>query len=305
MSQPRQVLPNATYLVTRRTSFRHMLFAPDRIMNQILVYLLAVVARREGILVHALCAMSTHTHLVVTDVRGTLPTFLHAFHRLVAMCTKAYRRWNDAVWDKDPTSVVQLLTPAAVVEKIAYVLANPVAAGLVERAHQWPGAKVGVDQLGQGTLRASRPSYYLDPKNPAWPDDAEIPISLPPYVEPAQAGVLRGQVEAELSCLEAVARADLARRRLRFLGAERARAVAPTARATSQEPRLDRRPTFAVGRGQEDASRQAVKAVRAFRRAYRAVLDQWRAGVRDVVFPAGTWWMRVFHGACVAGIRTA
>src|ERR1700691_4703267 len=131
-----------------------------------------VLARREGILVHALCAMSTHIHLVVTDVHGRLPIFLHSFHRLVARCMQVYRNWDDVVWDKDPPSVVELGTPAAVVEKIAYVLANPVAAGLVERAHQWPGAKVNMDQLGRGTLRASRPRYYLDPKNPAWPDEA-------------------------------------------------------------------------------------------------------------------------------------
>ena len=58
VSQPRQVLPNVTYLITRRVILRHMLFVPDRIMTQILVYLLAVIARREGVEVHAFCAMS-------------------------------------------------------------------------------------------------------------------------------------------------------------------------------------------------------------------------------------------------------
>src|ERR1700733_14651755 len=104
MSQPRQILPNATYLITRRVILRHMFLRPDRAMTQILVYLLAVLARRHGIEVHALCAMSTHIHLVVTDVRGVLPVFLHAFHRMVAMCTKNYRGWNDVIWDKAPTS---------------------------------------------------------------------------------------------------------------------------------------------------------------------------------------------------------
>src|SRR6185436_1576738 len=52
------------------------------------------------------------------------------------------------------TSGVRLLTRAAVVEKIAYTLANPVAAGLVWSAREWPGATVRVGDLGQGVLRA-------------------------------------------------------------------------------------------------------------------------------------------------------
>ena len=124
----------ATYLITRRTILRHMLLRPDRLMNQILVYLLAVTAHRNGLQVHAFCAMSDHIHLVVTDERATLPDFLQAFHRMVALCTQVLRRWDASVWDHSPTSVVRLKTLAAVVEKIAYVLANPVAAGLVQHA---------------------------------------------------------------------------------------------------------------------------------------------------------------------------
>jgi hypothetical protein len=70
-----------------------------------------------------------------------------------------------------------------------------------------------------------------------------------------------------------------------------------TAGATTAEPRFGCNPTFAVGRGQGDARRDAIAALRAFRAAYRAALDGWKAGLRDVVFPAGTWLMRVLHGA--------
>src|SRR5262249_62395864 len=91
----------------------------------------------------------------------------------------------------------------------------------------------------------------------------------------------------------------------RFRGAEQASRVSPEARATSAEPTLERNPTFAVGRHQGDAWQRAVSAVRAFRAAYRAALEQWRHGVRSAAFPAGTWWMRVFHGAIVPHVATA
>ncbi|HMJ11057.1 MAG TPA: transposase, partial [Polyangiaceae bacterium] len=37
-----------------------------------------------------------------------------------------------------------------------------------------------------------------------------------------------------------------------------------------------------------------------FRKIYRAALEAWRAAVRDVLFPAGTWFMRWGHCASVA-----
>jgi len=293
----------ATYLITRRTILRHMLLRPDRPMNQILVYLLAVMANHHGLRLHAFCAMSDHIHLVVTDERGTLPDFLQPFHRTVALCTRGLRRWKEVVWDKSPTSVVRLETQAAVVEKIAYVLANPVAAGLVRHAHEWPGAKVLVDEIGQGTLRAGRPKVYLNPKK--WPAESELPISLPPGVEPAEAGAFRLQVATEVAHLEARAHAEMAEQRRSILGADRARAVSPTSRATTPEPKFDRNPTFAVGRDQGEARSRAAAAVRAFRVAYQAAIEQWCAGIRSIVFPAGTWLMRTFHRAAVADIAVA
>ncbi|WP_437313477.1 transposase [Sorangium sp. So ce385] len=300
MSQPRVIIPGATYLITRRILRRHHLLRPDAAITQLLIYALAVSSRRYGIEVHALCAMSTHLHLVVTDVNGVLPRFLQFFHRIAALGTKVLRAWEGPVWDHEPTSAVRLLTHTALVEKIAYVLANPVAAGLVRHAHEWPGAKVDVRELGRGVLHAVRPSVYLDPENPQWPEEATLPLALPPTVEQDSAEGFRRDVAAELERQEAQAHAKTQEQGLRFLGAERASSVSPHERATSTEALRERNPTFAVGRNQGDAWRIAGDAVRAFRASYRAALERWRSGIRSVVFPIGTWWMRTFHGASVA-----
>jgi putative transposase len=305
MSQPREIVQGATYLITRRTLRRHLLLRPDAAITQLLVYALAVSTRRFGVHVHALCAMSTHLHLVVTDVRGVLPRFLQFFHRLVALGTKVLRTWEGPVWDPEATSVVRLLTHAAVVEKIAYTLANPVAAGLVRRACEWPGAKVSPREIGRGELRAKRPSAYLDPLNPQWPEEATLPIALPPSVGPDSTAHFQQEVGTELKRQEAAAQADVLRRGGRFLGAERASQVSPYERATSFEALRDRNPTFAVGREQGSAWRKAAMAVRAFRASYRTAIERWRAGLRDTVFPAGTWWMKAFHGASIQEVRLA
>jgi putative transposase len=297
MSQPRQIIPGTTYLLTRRVLRRHLLFRPDAAVTQLLVYTLAVSARRYGLEVHALCAMSTHLHLVVTDVNGVLPRFLQFFHRIVALGTKVLRTWEGPVWDHEATSVVRLLTREAMVEKIAYVLANPVAAGLVRHAREWPGAKVDVDEIGRGVLRAKRPEGYLDPENPTWPQEATLPVTLPPAIGQDGEEAFRRDVAAELQRQEALAGAEVQRQGRRFLGADRARSVSPYERATSFEALRDRNPTFAVGREQGSAWRGAAAAVRAFRASYRSALERWCAGVRSTLFPAGTWWMRTFHGA--------
>ncbi len=302
MSQPREIAPGATYMITRRVLRRHLLFRPDVAITQLLIYALAVSARRYGLQVHAICAMSTHLHLIVTDVTGVLPRFLQFFHRIVALGTKVLRTWEGPVWDHEAPSVVRLLTRAAVVEKIAYVLANPVAAGLVRHAHEWPGAKVDVGELGRGVLRAARPSAYLDPENPQWPEEMTLSLSLPPAIEMDSAEGFRQEVAAELERQEAQIHAEMQHHGRRFLGAERASKISPYARATSFEALRERNPTFAVGRDQGDTWRIAGAAVRAFRALYRAALEQWRTGVRSVVFPAGTWWMCTFHGASVTDV---
>jgi REP element-mobilizing transposase RayT len=299
VSQPRQLLPQVTYLITRRTILRHMLLRPDQRMTQMLLYFLALFARRERLEVHAFCAMSTHLHLVVTDVDGNLPRFLHSFHRMVALCTKALRRWPHVVWDKSSTSVVRLETPAAVVEKIAYVLANPVTARLVRGAHQWPGAKVLAREIGSGEIGADRPRVYLNPENPSWPERATLPVTLPPGLDPDAVAGFHRQVAAAIARVEQRVELEMRAQGRSFPNARDLCTVPPLTRPKSVEPSVDRNPTFAPGRNQIDAGHEAVSALRTFRSLYRQALTRWRDLERDVVFPAGTWWMRVFHGAVV------
>jgi REP-associated tyrosine transposase len=299
MSQPRQIIPGSTYLLTRRALRRHLLFRPDAPITQLITYALAVSARRFGVEVHALCAMSTHVHIVVTDVKGVLPSFLRNFHRLVALGVKVLRAWEGPVWGHEATSVVRLATREAVLAKMVYTLVNPVAAGLVARAQDWPGAKVRVADIGRGVLRAARPGFYFDPANPAWPDVADLRITLPPGIEAWKAKAFRRQVAAEVAREEAKARAERSSRGAPVPGAARVLEVSPFDRASSLEAFGERNPTFAVGRGNMDAWRCAAGALRAFRSAYRSALDRWRTGLRSVVFPAGTWWMRVLHAVAV------
>ena len=301
MTQPRLVVPGATVMVTRRTLRRHHLFRPDAAIRQLYLYTLAVCAREYDVLVHAVTLMSTHEHLVVTDTNGQLPDFLRRLHRLVALGTKVLRKWEGPAWDHERPSVVRLLTEPAIIEKLAYVMANPVKAGLVRRAREWPGVTVLPQELGRRTWRIKRPEAFFDADNPQWPDEVELSLSLPPVLQRTYgAQQVREAVAQELEHQEHLAHREVKRRNWRVLGAERVRRLSPFQRATSFEPLRGLNPTFAVGRGQRGVFFDAVARLRAFRKAYRQALEQWRAGLRETVFPQGTWAMCRLHGVAVS-----
>ena len=141
MTPPRRVLPNVTYLVTRRCSERRFFLRPSRVTSEIFLYVLAVAARRHGVLVHAFCVLSNHCHLVVTDRNGHLPAFMQYLDSLVARAVNASLGRFEGFWATDGSySAVEPLDRTDVVAKTAYVLANPVAAGLVRPRRRVAGA---------------------------------------------------------------------------------------------------------------------------------------------------------------------
>ena len=220
---------------------------------------------------------------------------------MLALCVKVLRKWEGEVWDGGKTSVVELRTREAVIEKLAYVAANPVAAGLVRKATDWPGVTTVPETLGRAKMPATRPDYYLDPENPIWPREATLELELPPRLR-MTGDEVRSAVAFELAQLEAVACDEVRAKGWAVLGAEKLRKLSPFQRAKSWEPLRSLNPTFAVGRNQKQAFLAAVKVIRAFRRAYQAALARWRTGAWNVVFPRETWLMRTLHGVRVATI---
>ncbi len=139
MSLPREVLPGRTYMITRRCTQRQYLMRPDRETNNAFIYCLADAAARFHIEVIFTVAMSNHHHTGIHDPEGNYPAFIEHFHKLFAKCQNALRgRWEN-FWSSEQTSVVRLVEPTDILDKMTYALTNPVKDGLVEKAHHWPG----------------------------------------------------------------------------------------------------------------------------------------------------------------------
>jgi len=297
MTPPRRVLPGNTYLVTRRCSERRFFLKPSRRTNEIFLYVLAVAARRHCVLVHAFCVLSNHCHLIVTDLDGRLPAFMQYLDSLVARAVNASLGRFEGFWATDGSySAVEPLDPADIVAKTAYVLANPVAAGLVRRSAEWPGLWTAPEQIGVAKLTARRPKVFFDPKS-YMPEARTLELTVPPGF--ASAEEFRTLVSDALRGLEAQHQREAASEGRRFLGAARVLAQNAFARPPAGEPRFELKPRIAA----RDKWRriEGLLRLKSFLREYRQSWIDRRSGRPNVQFPAGTYLLRIMHGVQCAG----
>lgn len=266
-------------------------------MEQIFWYCLGLAAQEHNVSVHAGILLSTHPHTTVTDNDGNKPNFRRRFHRLLAMCTKDFRDWPEEVFNKSQGGEHELVTPEAVVRNLAYLIANGPLAGAVRYAKDWPGAKTLPEDIGKRRFRVARPEYYLDASNPEWPDYVEVRLEMPQILIDAYGSVDAAQkvIAAEVKELEREALRRSKELNRPFAGARRVLRARHTVRSTSREEFGSLNPQFAAA-GDAKAAKEAVARIRAFNAAYDEALARWTDGDRDVVFPHGTWWMRIHHG---------
>jgi putative transposase len=290
MTAPRQILPGTTYLITRRCTQREFLLRPSQLTNAILLFVLAVAAQRSGVVIHAFCVMSNHLHLVLTDPLGRLPRFEHYLDGVAARALNVALGRSQSLWDDAGYSAVVLATPRAVIDSTAYVLANPVAAGLVAHGREWPGLWSDPELIGAAAIVANRPGVFFRKKGPT-PATASLRLAPPPGFT---ADDFREQVLAALAAREADAHAAVKATGRGFLGARRVLQKKTTTRAARPERRGSLHPTVATrdkGRRLDELSRISEFLVR-----YREARARFIRGARDAVFPAGTYWLRVSYG---------
>jgi len=292
------------YMVTCRVLLRRYLFKPDRAILNAFKYLLGEYARKHGIRIFAVCVMSTHYHLVVLDTRGVLPKFLRDVNRSVANVIKARYRTSGAVFQQEP-SKVKLHGAKAVVDKIAYVLANPVAAGAVRDPREWPGLRTRLSDMGRTVVRGLRPEHYFGRRKTMRPD-ASFAVEMPPVLLDAY-GREKAMEELTLALEEKVAeaRAEVRRKGWTYLGAKRAMSVSPFKQAVAYEVFGARNPDLSTyGLTAEEAATVKREYI-AFHLAYQDCRQRLMRGETDVLWPAGTWAMVQHFGQRAGPLPTA
>ena len=180
----------------------------------------------------------------------------------------------------------------ALIDRIAYTAVNPVAAGLVARPEDWPG----VTLWKPTELDVKRPDAFFDARGTC-PPVARVRIVQPP--RPAMSPEdWRARLAFRIEQRVLAAHKKLRQEGRTFLGRAAVLAQSFVKRALSFEPKRLAAPAVAADR--PGTLRRALKALKAFRLAYRDARTHWRAGDRAVEFPVGTWGMRREHSVTLA-----
>ena len=130
------------------------------------------------------------------------------------------------------------------------------------------------------------------------PETATLSFARPPGFEELSADSFAAMLLERVRAVEEDASSERRRTGATVLGRRAVLSQKPTDRPTSSEPRRELDPRVAA---RSKWSRiEALMRSRAFRDAYAAARAALVAGVRDIVFPAGTYWLRRFANAYCA-----
>ena len=229
------------------------------------------------------------------------------------------------VFDGQPYNALMVLSQEAATAELAYLLLNPVKAGLVEEHTQWPGL-ITTGEMLEDTL--TRGAHEERVERPVWglrtlPETATFRIT--PYRPHALRG-LEHQAEAtrvmreilegalqEVRASEAALSAERSHAGGKVLGLARLAWQSHQDRPQSHPSGNDHRPRSmaasapALAASRFDAFRRitpalvarcaetmktAAKVLKAWRSAYRQARAEMKSKLKDVRMPAGTWWLK-------------
>jgi putative transposase len=297
MTQPRQIVPGRTYLITRRTSQRQFLLRPDERTNQIVRYCLAEAAARYGLEVHVFLVMSNHYHIEVTDVHGVLPQFLRHLNLMLARALNVrWSRWEN-LWSVEQACATWLVDDEDKLAKGVYSLVNPTVDHLVERVEDWPGASSWHAHAYGQTMMVDRPAGFFRDGG-RMPEQVELKV-VPPRRASGERWPLEDWHKQLVSAVRSSEQASMVWRRrqgMTVLGRRSVRKQSAFEGPKTHEPRRRLRPALAC-RSRERRI-QELGALCAFRRLHRSASQALLSGDRAAVFPAGTWAQRSLCQSC-------
>ncbi len=281
--------------VTTRTIHGRFLLTPCEELNDLILGALGRAQELFPVGLVAFAFASGHYHLLlrIEDTRQ-LSAFMNHFNSTLAREAGRLAEWREKFWSRRFQAIPISDEPEAQIERLAYVLAHGCKEGLVERLRDWPGVSVvhalldGAPLIGHWFNRTREHGARLQGKPFHRLDFAtEYTLRLEPL--PCWAHLVPEQYRQRIAELVADLEADAAAERQidsrPVLGAkaicsqnrhdrpaEPKRSPAPLFHAASRKVRLELRHAYGEFLG-----------------AFRAAAVQLRAGVTEVVFPAGSF----------------
>ena len=160
----REIIPGALYLITRKTNDDLFYLRPGEGIEEVLLYLLLLKAKRYRLKIHGFIVMSNHVHLVVSDPIGQLPAFAREFFSESSKAVQDVLGIKCQIWASKRYAATELLDHDAAQRAIAYCHTNPTEAGLT-LPQDWPGLSSAHHPFGE-RLEAQRPEGYFGSYRP-------------------------------------------------------------------------------------------------------------------------------------------
>jgi hypothetical protein len=264
-------------------------------MNQIIIGTLARAKQRHQVQVCFFVGVSNHMHILlwVEDAQG-LAKFMGYFLSKLAREVGRLTGWKEKIFGRRYQAIVVSNEEVAQIERLRYCLAHGAKEDLVERPQDWPGVHA-VRALLEGEVleglwfdrtqeyAARRRGEKFEPLQYATREVLELdPLPcwkhLPEEQRRARAAALVEDIESEVAA------------RRKRTGAKPLGVAAVLAQNPLQRPKKTKKSPAPAFHAASKAVRLELRDAYAwFVAAYRAAAEKLRAGVRDVVFPRGSF----------------
>ncbi len=280
--------PGSIHKLTFRTTTGQYWFRPDEDINENFLYLLGYAEGTTGVVHHLASLLSNHGHSLLTDVEGDrLQEYNTRFFSLLSRSTNCIRGRRGNLLDPEGVNCV-LVAPFAedVIDHGCYISLQAVQAELVSHAKKWPGVCILPSQMGRLTLRIKRPQLFYSFEG--LPEYVIVTFAIPKVMDCSQEE-LRQRMSEEHNRREQDKCEEMATAGKSFAGRKKILRQSLTASPTQDPPLFERVPHVACKNTQLRISMLEWRRRRNQR--YRSVLNQVRAGTKDVTFPVGTWVM--------------
>lgn len=287
--------PGTLVEATSRIIQGRMLLRPSPWLNEMIAGTVARAKRRYGVRVCAAIVMSNHMHwLLEVDDAKQLADFecyvLSKIAREVARETK----WREKVWGRRYRSIEVYRSPEDQIARLRYILSHGVKENLVARCTDWPGIH-SAEALETGKpidgywfdrtaeFHARRKGQAFGPYTHAKREHLSFdPLPCWKHLGEAERQKL---VSAIVEDIEANGEVERAARGVVPLGAAAILRQKPTARPE----RMKRSPAPLIHAASRDVRLAYRDAYREFAAVYRVAAEKLAAGIRDVLFPEGSF----------------
>jgi len=258
---------------------------------------IGVIAEKYAIQIHAICVLSNHYHLTHTDPYGLIVEFERDANSFISRAINCAHGDFESMWSRSPSSRVECLEPADLVGKIAYTMANPVAARLVKFGRNWPGLRRAWPSKSRVIKRPAK--FFRGPDaGGRWPDQVSLELSRPPGYDEYSDDELAAVLDAAIDRDEEKEREQAKEQSESFVGRKGVLSQSRYNRPRSHDSRFKVSPDVAAKDKWLRIERLSAKPE--WLRSYRVARLRWIGGERDVEFPYGTYKLRVEFGVCCA-----